>query len=58
MPRAVPDDPPDDLPGYLPDYLPDDPPPVLGEWRRVYIVVLAYEALVIALFYVFTHAFS
>jgi len=36
----------------------DEPPPVLGNWRRVYVVVLAYEALVIALFYWFTRAFS
>jgi hypothetical protein len=37
---------------------PDQPPPFLGAWRRVYIAVLAYLALLIALFYAFTKAFS
>jgi hypothetical protein len=38
--------------------LPDEPPPFLGTWRNVYIVVLAYLACVITLFYVFTRAFA
>ena len=38
--------------------MPDEPPPFLGTWRRVYIAVLAYLALLIALFYGFTRAFS
>jgi len=38
--------------------MPDDPPPFLGAWRRVYLAVLAYLALLITLFYVFTRVFS
>jgi hypothetical protein len=34
--------------------IPDEPPPVLRSWRNVYIFVLAYEACVITLFYIFT----
>ena len=34
--------------------MPDEPPPFLGRWRNVYIFVLAYEAAVITLFYIFT----
>jgi hypothetical protein len=36
----------------------DEPPPVLGSWRNVYIFVLAYEAAVIALFYIFTRVMA
>ena len=32
----------------------DEPPPLLGTWPRVYRFVLAYLAVVIFLFYVFT----
>ncbi|MGH9721773.1 MAG: hypothetical protein ACRD8O_16315 [Bryobacteraceae bacterium] len=38
--------------------MPDEPPPFLGAWRRVYTVVLVYLAAVIALFYLFTRAWS
>lgn len=38
--------------------MPDEPPPFLGAWHRVYAAVLAYLALLIALFYGFTRAFS
>ncbi len=38
--------------------LPDEPPPFLGEWSRVYTVVIAYLVLLIALCYAFTRAFS
>jgi hypothetical protein len=38
----------------IPAPLPDDPPPVLGTWARVYLFVLCYLALLIALFYLFT----
>ncbi len=38
--------------------MPDEPPPFLGTWRKVYALVLAYEALVIVTFYLFTRAFS
>ena len=36
----------------------DEPPPFLGTWNRVYAVVLAYLAAVIALFAWFGRAFS
>jgi hypothetical protein len=36
----------------------DEPPPFLGTWRRVYIMVLCYLAALIALFYVFTRWFA
>jgi hypothetical protein len=38
----------------IPAPVPDEPPPVLGTWARVYLVVLCYLALLIALFYLFT----
>jgi hypothetical protein len=36
----------------------DEPPPFLGSWRRIYILVLCYLALLIAGFYVFTRVFA
>jgi hypothetical protein len=36
----------------------DEPPPILGSWRRIYIVVLVYLAFLIATFYVFTRVFE
>jgi hypothetical protein len=36
----------------------DEPPPILGSWRRFYVVVLAYLAFLIVLFYLFTRAFD
>jgi hypothetical protein len=36
----------------------DEPPPFLGSWRRVYGAVVAYLALVIALFYLFSRAYA
>jgi hypothetical protein len=36
----------------------DDPPPFLGTWNRVYVAVLIYLALLIALFHSFGQAFS
>ena len=38
--------------------LPDEPPPFLGTWRRVYTAVIIYLAILIALCYAFTRAFS
>jgi hypothetical protein len=35
----------------------DDAPPFLGEWRRVYLAVLVYLAVVISAFYLFTQAY-
>jgi hypothetical protein len=34
----------------------DEPPPFLGTWQRVYVVVLVYLALIIAACYWFTRA--
>jgi len=34
--------------------MPDEPPPFLGSWRNVYILVLTYLVAVISLFYLFT----
>jgi len=36
----------------------DSPPPILGSWRNVYIVVLAYLVLIIFLFHLFRKAFE
>ncbi len=38
--------------------MPDEPPPFLRSWRRVYLAILGYLALLIALFYTFTRVFS
>ena len=37
--------------------VPDEPPPFLGTWRRVYIAVLAYLAVLVAAFALFTRTF-
>ena len=36
----------------------DEPPPVLGTWPNVYRVVLAYLAVVIFLFWLFTKHYA
>jgi len=36
----------------------DEPPPILGRWRNVNIIVLAWLAFLIFLFYAFTRYFS
>ncbi len=36
----------------------DEPPPFLRTWRRVYLGVVLYLAVLITLFYLFTKAFS
>ena len=42
-----------------PDRLPpDEPPPFLGTWPRVYVAILVYLVVVIALSYAFTRAFN
>jgi len=38
--------------------VPDEPPPFLGTWRRVYIFVLGYLALVIAALYIFSRIYA
>jgi len=34
----------------------DEPPPILGSWRRIYIVVLCYLACLIFVLYIFGRA--
>jgi len=36
----------------------DEPPPLLGTWRRIYIIILCYLALLIVGFYFFTKVFA
>jgi hypothetical protein len=36
----------------------DEPPPLLGTWKRIYILVVIYLACVIGLFYWFTKSFE
>jgi hypothetical protein len=36
---------------------PDEPPPFLGTWRRIYVTVVIYLALVIFASYLFTRAY-
>ena len=42
---------------HMPDVF-DEPPPFLGTWRRVYVAVLVYLALLIAGAYWFTLAWQ
>ena len=44
----------------MPDEKPviDEPPPFLGTWRRVYIMVICYLAVLITLFYILTRSFA
>lgn len=36
----------------------DDRPPILSSWNNLYILVLVAHAIIILLFYLFTHAYS
>ncbi len=36
----------------------NEPPPLLGTWRNVYLVVLGWLAVLIAVFYAFTRYFA
>ena len=36
----------------------EDPPPILGTWRRAYLAVLGWLALLIVLFYLFGRTFT
>ena len=36
----------------------DEPPPILGAWSRVYVLVVCWLAVVISLFYVFSRVFA
>lgn len=39
-------------------HVPDEPPPFLGTWSRVYAAVLVYLLTLIALFAIFSRAFT
>jgi hypothetical protein len=36
----------------------EEPPPFLGSWRRVYLAVIVWLALLIVLFYAFSRRFA
>ena len=36
----------------------DGPPPILGSWNRVYVVIIVYLIGIIALFGIFTAVFN
>lgn len=36
----------------------DDRPPILSSWNQIYAVVLILHAIIILLFYLFTHAYA
>jgi hypothetical protein len=40
-----------------PPDIPDEPPPFLGSWKRIYIAIFIYLALLIFSFYLFTAAY-
>ena len=37
---------------------PEEPPPFLGTWRRVYLAVIGWLALLILVFYLFARRFA
>ena len=37
---------------------PEEPPPFLGTWRRVYLAVIGWLALLILAFYLFARRFA
>ncbi len=37
---------------------PEDAPPLLGSWRRIYSVVIAWLVFLIAIFYLFARRFA
>jgi hypothetical protein len=36
----------------------DEKPPILGTWRRLYLAVVGWLAVLIVLFYLFSEAFA
>ena len=36
----------------------EEPPPIFGAWRRLYCAIVAYLALLITLFYLFSVSFT
>ena len=45
-------------PHKIPHASEDEPPPILGSWRRIYIIVLCYLAFLVVGFYVFARVFD
>lgn len=41
-----------------PETYDSEPPPILGNWRNVYLIVLAWLAVLIGIFYAFTRYFA
>ena len=37
---------------------PEEPPPFLGTWRRVYLAVIGWLAILILIFYLFARRFA
>ncbi|WP_395823173.1 hypothetical protein [Archangium minus] len=50
--------PPDSVGASSPRPELDDAPPLLGSWRNIYLFVLGASALLIALFWALTRAYS
>jgi hypothetical protein len=48
----------DPLPEPLKREAADEPPPFLGTWDNIYIAIVVYVGVLIALFYWFSQAFS
>lgn len=46
------------MPDVIQEDIKDEPPPFLGRWSRVYILVLCELAVVILAFYLFTVHFA
>jgi hypothetical protein len=38
--------------------LPEEPPPIMGSWRRLYFLVVAWLVVLIAAFYLFARSFK
>ncbi|WP_170110268.1 hypothetical protein [Flavilitoribacter nigricans] len=36
----------------------DERPPILSSWKQIYAIVLILHALIILMFYLFTHAYA
>ncbi len=45
-------------PRKLPHPVEDEPPPILGTWRRIYVIILCYLAFLVVGFYIFTRVFA
>lgn len=36
----------------------DEQPPILSSWNQIYAIVLILHAIILVLFYLFTHAYA